>query len=1313
MYALALPLSSLDKLAIRGIRSFDDKSMNVIQFYSPVTVIVGVNGTGKTTIIECLKYATTGELPPNTKGGAFVHDPKMAGEKEVKAQVRLRFWNVKRERMVATRNLQVSVKKAGGLTMKTLEGILSKVDGVDAGDKRNAISTKCAEMDTEVPRLMGVSTAILDNVIFCHQEESNWPLSEPAALKKKFDDIFEASKFTKALDHIKTLRKERVAALKVDAERLNFLKQDRDKADNLKKELERQRTEIGRKEAESDELTQRHEALTKANAEFYESSTKFTEIFDKAQALDAKKKMYEGNCENLKKHIKTMMKESDEDLRKIMSNFNQDKQELEAKIKEKRAELEQVEANHRGLRTRHGKEAQRLGELNANRKRYDRNANERENLIKTSATQHNISGFSGRLTREKAEDFIAILQENVSSSKEACSRIESDGKQSDGLLQEESNRLRAEQQSKKNLRDDRQRQLMDAKVQRRSAEYEVDSYSTIDMDIPRIEKEIANLGVKIETAATDFDEFRFEDKLRQLGLEIRQLEVERDTITDELKSMQKHAETRASLNAAKSNLAKAQTRIENAATTHGEKYLELTGEKLVPHLMDEPLVTAARNFETQRENASKEKAGLMNQRNRLESEVDSVTSNIEKMEMECSRTKKEISTFREETLSGFTQTEDLKQVLEEVRSSIAWCQSQLETNNPLNKQAFYEELQAKLRKNNMCIGCGREVDVDELEAVQEYISDTVNRLKKMKNAKQAKESLRSYEFTEKRLNELIPKAEEMEQRLITEIPEKRQKIKEMEAKIKMLVSDIEKAETKETAAGNKCKEIAAMRGNVPVMERDFMEVDDLERQISSLESALAKSGSTRTIQEVQELLAQLDRNIKFKNEERLKMTSERDHLHNQRLQMQNEMSSKKLALSETKNRQASRQQARTKIEELLATENSLAAEIENLDRDFSKLEQPISEVEIKLRTNQQKWSRELNEAKRELEAYSQTAANLKQISDEMRRYEDAEGDKSLEASEKAVRDLEHQIAQLDNDISDLQQEIANLRNDHASSDQRAQNIDNNIAFRTAIKQIKDLQTEIESIDLEEAARAKQQFDTKYQKAERERTELYGKLQQLVGEISQMKQQAKRMQRQLDTDYKNIHSEYIDCLVKWKTGDMANRDLEKYAKALDKSLGELWNEVYAGTDIDSIQIVSESDPTSTGVRKSYHYRLVMRKGDQLLDMRGRCSAGQKVLASILVRLALAESFAQQCGVLALDEPTTNLDVENIDALATALGDLINRMKSMKNFQLIVITHDESFLQRLAGNSNAFEYYWRVSRNAEQKSIVERQRVVAEY
>lgn len=41
-------MSALEKLLIRGIRSFDDKQASVIEFYSPVTVIVGHNGSGKT-----------------------------------------------------------------------------------------------------------------------------------------------------------------------------------------------------------------------------------------------------------------------------------------------------------------------------------------------------------------------------------------------------------------------------------------------------------------------------------------------------------------------------------------------------------------------------------------------------------------------------------------------------------------------------------------------------------------------------------------------------------------------------------------------------------------------------------------------------------------------------------------------------------------------------------------------------------------------------------------------------------------------------------------------------------------------------------------------------------------------------------------------------------------------------------------------------------------------------------------------------------------------------------------------------------------
>ena len=82
---------------------------------------------------------------------------------------------------------------------------------------------------------------------------------------------------------------------------------------------------------------------------------------------------------------------------------------------------------------------------------------------------------------------------------------------------------------------------------------------------------------------------------------------------------------------------------------------------------------------------------------------------------------------------------------------------------------------------------------------------------------------------------------------------------------------------------------------------------------------------------------------------------------------------------------------------------------------------------------------------------------------------------------------------------------------------------------------------------------------------------------------------------------------------------------------------------------------------------------------------------QVLASLIIRLALAETFSANCGVIALDEPTTNLDRENIDSLAQALGDLVEARKN-SNFQVIVITHDVDLLDAL-GRGTQIDHFHR--------------------
>ena len=69
-----------------------------------------------------------------------------------------------------------------GRSQKTLSNVLMAphVDFPEDSRRAHSISTKCSEIDFEIPTNLGVSKPILEYVIFCHQEDSFWPLSEPA-----------------------------------------------------------------------------------------------------------------------------------------------------------------------------------------------------------------------------------------------------------------------------------------------------------------------------------------------------------------------------------------------------------------------------------------------------------------------------------------------------------------------------------------------------------------------------------------------------------------------------------------------------------------------------------------------------------------------------------------------------------------------------------------------------------------------------------------------------------------------------------------------------------------------------------------------------------------------------------------------------------------------------------------------------------------------------------------------------------------------------------------------------------------------------
>lgn len=238
-----------------------------------------------------------------------------------------------------------------------------------------------------------------------------------------------------------------------------------------------------------------------------------------------------------------------------------------------------------------------------------------------------------------------------------------------------------------------------------------------------------------------------------------------------------------------------------------------------------------------------------------------------------------------------------------------------------------------------------------------------------------------------------------------------------------------------------------------------------------------------------------------------------------------------------------------------------------------------------------------------------------------------------------------------------------------------------------------------------------------------------------GELNAVRKEISDLETHLaHPDYRSVDLQYKQQKIMLEVYRATSADLETYHKSLDVSLQqfhhekieeinrilqEIWQATYKNQDIECIQIRSDASDSSSSSSsssssisasikrsKSYNYRVVMVKEGRELDMRGRCSAGQKILASLIIRLALAETFCINCGIIALDEPTTNLDRTNVKSFASALLSVIESRRGQTSFQLVVITHDEDFVQLMASNKLA-SYCWRVKKDASQNSVIIRQ------
>ncbi|KAM7222177.1 DNA repair protein RAD50 [Rhypophila decipiens] len=1303
-------MSRIEKLSIMGVRSFGPRSQETIAFNTPLTLIVGYNGSGKTTIIECLKYATTGELPPNSKGGAFIHDPNLVGEKDVQAQVKVSFRSTVGESFVVTRNVQLLVKKTTR-SQKTLEGsLLLRNNG-----ERHVISTRVMELDKLVPEKLGVSPAVLDAVIFCHQDESLWPMSEPAALKKRFDEIFEAMKYTKVIDNLKLLRKrkgEELRELKLQEGQDKANKERADKVDKLLLQLTR---EIQESRDKCNELLQQMDEESVRIKEKHEQANSFLKIVNDLQTKTEKLEYKKDAIDELRSRI-TELSESDQALRDILDQYERSEERAVAERDQKTSQIRDLQKELKRSRDKHTAKAAEQGKHQSDKDKYERQLLTRSRMIQDAANSHEIRGYDGALDDRQIQAFYDRIQKILNDKKRELDRLQ---RENTAALDDKT-AIITERESQKASRI-RDRALARQRMGSLGTEITKTQAELTSLDIDEgteamFRTDLKELEDAIEMAKSDEQEANLDHRITELQREIDTLELQAARLNRELVDCTRLASERAQLDLRKKQLTDRKRDLDILRKAWDQKLSNIVGAGWQPETLEADFQTAMKQQNKVVSELRKKKDTTQQDLKQLEFKLSSARDRKAKLSLEkdsCERVVVD-AIMKAKHTKKTPSVDEFKSALEEGETSLNTVETDLALFDHLN--TYYTGARDKLVKQNKCTLCER--DFNGQPDLKSKFMARINTLLTKETKKELIKDQAYFSGTLKALKAANSKYDAY-QRLAGEIPGLTADITSLGLQKDELVRRLEDQDLLFKEAEDKQQDMDSLSKNVMKIAQTHKDIIDSERQIErSQQSASLQVRSAEEINDEQTTCAERTRVAQGKlgklSAERQRMRDEVSRLELEKMDLKHKIHNAVQQLERKKRLQET-------IRKHKDEQAQLRDAIQAADNDLERLEPEIASARAALDEARQQCRAKEQSVAEERDGIATTVSELKMINGEIQDYLDRGGPSNLASNQRAIATLETTITNLENDIRELTVQINKMTKEIDNSDAKKRNISDNLTYRKNLREREALEREIEEL---ESRNAQEDYDRLIQEArylESRRGKLGADRERLMGSMSTKDEQFARLNEEYEIDLKGAKAKFKESHIKVETTKAAIEDLGRGTAALDhaimqyhslkmeeinRTIGELWQSTYQGTDIDTIQIRSdiESGTTASGAgKRTYNYRVSMVKGDTEMDMRGRCSAGQKVLASIIIRLALAESFGVNCGLIALDEPTTNLDSDNIRSLAESLHAIIKARQSQSNLQLIVITHDEEFLKHMQC-SDFCDDFFRVKRDSRQNSII---------
>lgn len=1226
------------------------------------------------------------------------------------AQVKLQFRSINDRQHVATRSVQLTVKKTTR-SQKTLDCSLVVVNN----GERTTTSTRQAQLDEMIPERLGVSPAILDAVIFCHQDESLWPLSEPSALKKRFDEIFEALKYTKAIENLKVLRKKQVEELGKLQNDEAHNKVNKDRGERAEKRMTGLQGEIESAREKCETLTVEMQETQDLIRQKHEQANSFLQV---VQNLNNKREQLEYRQDAVDELRRTIDELQDDDatLERSFIQYEESMHRLQQESIDNKSQYDQLQREL--VRHRHNQSSKlaEQGKHQSDKDKYERQLKSRMEMIQDAARLHGFRGYDDDLSDQQIKSFNERVQKLLNEKKRDLERLQKENAseldEATSVITELEGRKAARTQDRVSAK-----QRMGA-IEKRTQVLQNES-SLIDVDEGAkaiLDGQLNELDDSFERVRQDFEKSNWDQQISDENTKQWQLESENEKFGRELVECTRLASERAQLDYRKKEMVDRKRKLETLTDTWKPKLTAALGTDWQPDSLESQFQSIQSRQSKRHQEAQKSRDLTRHKQQKIEFKLKNAKDVCEKKSQEYTKCKQDV-------LSALQQVRD-NAIIEDYLDEVSAVEQQAEDlRNELSLfdalVDYYNKCKRLLESKKKCLLCDRHFDDSQssaLDRLSKKIEKGLDPRGKVDVEKDLKEIMGSLETLR-----AVRSSYDTSQRLSAELPALREECKMVESEFDVLERQLEEQESIVTVEEGKLRDLDDLSKTVSSISQAIKDIKEAETHVDRIMSQQSSSGVTRSAEEIHELQAGLGEQLRVVKNRISKLTGDRQRMKDQMNSLELEKSELRNKVGRAVGQLEKKKDLQNQIQSLKDDHSHQRESIQRADEELEKVEPSISTARsLRDETLQRGRSKEQAIAN-ERDTIVNSIGEIKMVDGEIQNYLDRGGPSNLASNERAIATLDTAIRTTEQEIADLTIRANKLKQDLDSGDRKKKNINDNINYRKHLRTLEVLRRDIAGLEDRNAHEDYERLQSEARSLENQSNRLLAERGSVMGTMKTKDEELDRLLQEWEMDYKDAKPKYRESHIRVETTKAAIEDLAQCGSALDKAVmqfhsmkmaevnriaGELWQSTYQGTDIDTILI--RSDNEASAGKRNYNYRLCMVKQDTEMDMRGRCSAGQKVLASIVIRLALAESFGVNCGLIALDEPTTNLDRDNIKSLAESLHAIIRQRQAQSNFQLIVITHDEEFLRHMRC-SDFCDSFFRVRRDERQNSVISRESI----